>query len=200
MKIVVATNNKGKLKEIKEILGESHEILSLEDIGFFEDIPETEDSFLKNAMLKAKAVSVKTGLPALADDSGLVVNALNGAPGIYSARYAGEPSNSENNNKKLLNAMGNKKNREAHFVASCVLWFPSGTFLHGEGKVFGEILKAPQGEQGFGYDPLFFYPPLNKSFAELSSEEKNSLSHRGTALKTLQEILNIYQKNHRGKA
>ena len=176
-------------------MGGRFETLTLKDVGFFEDVPENEDTFYGNALVKAKTISDKFGLPALADDSGLCVESLNGEPGVQSAYYSlGGKSvewqqNSKcsdiDNNALLLKNLGKAKNREAYFVSCVVIHFPNGKIAKGEGKVYGEILTEPRGENGFGYDPLFLYPPLNKTLAELTAEEKNEISHRKNALTNL---------------
>lgn len=182
MKLVAATGNRHKLAEMREILN-SHEILSAEDAGFLGDVEETGTTFLENALIKARAVSQATGLPALADDSGLCVEALGGAPGIYSARYSG--AGSAENRALLLKNLCGVENRRAFFACAVALVFPDGRELTAEGRSYGTILNAERGEGGFGYDPLFFSEDLQKSFAEASEEEKNSVSHRGRALAAL---------------
>ncbi|MCR4661308.1 MAG: XTP/dITP diphosphatase [Clostridia bacterium] len=185
MKLVLATNNVNKIREMKSILGNFfEEIVTLKEIGFNDDVEETGDTFFENALIKAKAISKFSNLPALADDSGLVVEALNGEPGVYSARYAGD-HNDENNIKKLLDKLKNVNNRKAKFVTSIVLYYPNGEYIETTGEVYGNIIDEKRGSNGFGYDPVFFSTELNKTFAEASGEEKNSVSHRGRALKML---------------
>jgi XTP/dITP diphosphohydrolase len=191
MKIVLASGNQGKLKEFNQLFSNtSFEIVTQSDLGV-KDVEETGLSFIENAILKARHASAVTGLPALADDSGLVVNALNGAPGIYSARYAGEKAGSMENIAKLLTVLGEQPDRDAHF--HCVLAFLTHANdpapLICEGKWFGKILLAPQGEKGFGYDPIFYCSQTKQSAAELSPEIKNKISHRGLALKLLLQSL-----------
>lgn len=186
MKIVIATHNQGKLREIKEILA-GHEILSAEEAGFFEDVEETGTTFAENASIKARAVCEATGLPALADDSGLCVDALGGAPGVYSARYSG--GGSAENRKKLLKSLHGVENRRAHFACALCLAFPDGRELTAEGKTYGQILTEERGTGGFGYDSLFLSDDLKKSFAEAGEEEKNAVSHRGRALRALAKQL-----------
>lgn len=183
--IVAATNNPDKLREIREILGTKFSILSLKDEGVSVEIDENGLSFYDNALIKAKTVTELTGKPSLADDSGLIVPALGGAPGIYSARYGGEDCDSLLNRAKLLKEMKNIENRDASFYSSIVLFFPDSTVVSAEGEAKGMILKEEQGTKGFGYDSLFFSFALKKSFAEATPEEKNSVSHRGVALKNL---------------
>ncbi len=188
MQLVLATNNKHKLKEIKSMLGEKFSgILSLSEAGVDVEIEETGSTFEQNAFIKASTVSKLTGKAALADDSGLEVEALGGAPGVYSARYAGEDQNDENNIKKLLSALRGEKNRRASFTTVLCLYYPDGTTVYAEGKTRGEILTEKRGQNGFGYDPVFFSDDLKKAFGEATDEEKNSVSHRGRALRTLLE-------------
>ncbi len=184
--IVLATRNQGKIKEITELLsGYDIEIKSLNDFGPIPSVEETGETFDDNAYIKAHFTARVLGLPAIADDSGLVVEALDGAPGVYSARYAGEGATDEENNMKLLKEMEGKTNRNAHFETAVILAVPRGPALTYIGKVEGEITESPRGENGFGYDPLFYYPPMSKTFAQMTGEEKNSISHRGKAIKEL---------------
>lgn len=180
--IVAATGNEHKLKEMREIL-QGFTVISAREAGFFEDVEETGKTFLENAFLKARAVVKKTGRAALADDSGLTVDALNGAPGIYSARYSG--GGSKENRKLLLKNMQGKTDRRASFVCAVALVFPDGRELSAIGRTYGRILEEERGENGFGYDSLFFSDDLHKTFAEASDEEKNFVSHRGRALTEL---------------
>jgi XTP/dITP diphosphohydrolase len=197
MDLIIATNNPHKLSEIKAILGGKFNCFSLKEKGFNQDIAETGNTFLQNAVIKAKTISLAFGCPALADDSGLQVTPLNNQPDIHSAYYAyvGKKAKWQSecdhnaNNLKLLNALKGEKNRQAFFTSSVVIYYPSGKILHGQGKVEGEILTAPKGANGFGYDPLFFYQPLNKTFAELSPPEKNTVSHRKLALEQLLSLV-----------
>lgn len=192
LQIVVATNNLDKLREIREILGNTFEILSLKDEGVAIEIIENGDSFYENALIKAKTISCLTGKPALADDSGLMVDSLGGAPGIFSARYGGEECDSILNRNKLLKELSGKKNRNASFHSTIVLYFPNGEVFHADGKVDGCILEEERGEFGFGYDSLFFAYEIRKSFAEASPQEKNKISHRGRAL---DKLLANYKNN-----
>lgn len=198
-RLVLASGNRGKLAEFQQLLGEcAFDVVAQPELRIPE-IEETGLSFVENAILKARNAAQHSGLPALADDSGLEVDALHGAPGIYSARYAGLPSpgdtksNDDRNNQKLLDALAyvEKENRNARY--QCVLVFmrhardPSPIICQGTWK--GEILTAPRGNQGFGYDPLFFIPALQKTAAELPSAQKNQLSHRGQAMRALLTVL-----------
>lgn len=193
-RIVLASHNAGKIQEIRSLLSD----LSLEVISQAEfaigDIPETAPTFIENALLKARYVTEKTGLPAIADDSGLEVDALNGAPGIYTARYAGEPSNAVNNIEKLLQEMQGITNRRARFRSVCVLLrhAQDPAPVIAEGIWEGEILTAPRGQQGFGYDPVFYVPEYQCAAAELAFEVKNQCSHRAKALTLLkQKVLSL---------
>lgn len=184
--IVLATRNQGKIKEITELLSSYDiDIKSLNDFGPIPTVEETGTTFDDNAYIKAHFTARVLGLPAIADDSGLVVEALEGAPGVYSARYAGEGATDEENNKKLLKEMEGKTNRKAHFETAVILAVPRGPALTYIGKVEGEITESTRGDNGFGYDPLFYYQPMSKTFAQMTGEEKNSISHRGQAIKEL---------------
>lgn len=185
--LVVASGNAGKIREIASILSE-YNVVGYKQLGFTEEIEETGESFYENALIKAKTVSDALGLPALADDSGLCVDALHGAPGIYSARYAGDGSD-ESNIDKLLLAMKDEKDRSAKFVSAVVLYYPDGKIVFAQGETEGEILYERKGTGGFGYDPVFFSKDLNKSFGEASACEKNAVSHRGRALAALRNKL-----------
>jgi len=189
MKIVIASNNQKKLAELKNILSNSLDtefsLLTLNDVGFFEEIEENGTTFEENAMIKAQTVA-RLGYITIADDSGLCVDSLGGAPGVYSARYAGEPRSDKRNNEKLLadikNAGGSFPS-PARFVSVIACVNPTnGKTLIARGECEGAIIDTPRGENGFGYDPLFLYPPLNKTFAELDSAEKNEISHRARSL------------------
>lgn len=189
MKLVFATNNLNKLAEVQKMLPTSIELLSLKDINCFDDIEETAATLEGNAQIKANHITEKFGYNCFADDTGLEVDALNGAPGVYSARYAGEPANTENNMQKLLSELGDSSNRNAQFRTSICLNLDGEQFLF-NGICKGEILNSKQGEQGFGYDPIFKPEGFMKSFAEMTSEEKNAISHRGRAIQKLVEYLN----------
>lgn len=178
-KIVVASNNKGKIREFKQILSD-YEVLSLADCNISVDVEETGTTFEENALIKAKAIYEIIGVPVISDDSGLVVDALGGDPGVYSARYAGE-HNDEANNALLLKNLEDKSDRSAKFV-SAVVYYDGERTLVGRGEVKGTILYEKHGDAGFGYDPLFFSTELNKCFGEATAEEKNSVSHRYRAI------------------
>ena len=196
MKIVIASNNKHKISEITAILHKNVstdiELLSLADIGFFDDIEENGTTFEENALIKALAAS-DLGYMAMADDSGLMVDHLDGAPGVYSARYAGEPCDDKKNNEKLLKALEGTtpEQRGAKFVSTIAFVNPANKEhpLFARGECPGEILYDYKGTGGFGYDPLFYYAPLDKTFAELTAEEKNSISHRARALAVFCDML-----------
>ncbi|MDY6367513.1 MAG: RdgB/HAM1 family non-canonical purine NTP pyrophosphatase [Clostridia bacterium] len=186
-KIVVATSNKGKLKEFSQILSD-YVIISMKDAGFKGEIEETGKTFRENAYLKAKTVADSLGVPALADDSGLCVNALGGAPGIYSARYS-EDGTDKSNRELLLKNMKGLSDRTAKFI--CVLCYvePCGKVIYAEGETYGKILESEQGSAGFGYDPVFFSDDLNKSMGEALPDEKNSVSHRARAIFAIKDKL-----------
>lgn len=191
MKLVFATNNQNKLKEVQEMLMNSIEILSLKDIKCFDEIEETATTLEGNAKLKADYITKNFGYNCFADDTGLEVESLNGKPGVYSARFAGEPRNSENNMKKLLSELEKKTNRNAQFRTSICLNIDTKQFIF-EGTCKGEILTKKQGEKGFGYDPIFKPNKYDTSFAEMSSKEKNKISHRGIAIQELVKFLKNY--------
>jgi len=188
LKLVFATNNRHKLKEVKAMLTDI-ELLSLNDINCFDDIPETADTLEGNAILKANFISEKYGLNCFADDTGLEVEVLNNDPGVYSARYAGENGDAENNINKLLYELENKKNRKAQFRTAIALNIQGKQFIF-EGICKGEILQKKQGNSGFGYDPIFLPSGSNESFAEMNINKKASISHRGKAIKKLVLFLN----------
>jgi len=184
--IVLATSNQNKVREFQEILaGFPLRVASLKDFPQIPEVVEDGKTFEENAYKKALHTAKILGLPAIADDSGLCVDALHGEPGVYSARYAGETASDDGNCRKLLKKMENITNRKARFVCVISIAVPSGPALTYEDFCQGEILREKRGESGFGYDPLFWFPPLDKSFAELSSIEKNRVSHRGKALAQL---------------
>lgn len=188
MKLVFASNNKNKIIEIKHQLPADIELLSLEDIGCHEDIPETADTIEGNAILKADYVTKKYGYDCFADDTGLEVDALNGAPGVYSARYAGEQKNANDNMNKLLDELGDNHNRSARFKTVIALNLNGEQHLF-TGIVDGNITTHKAGNQGFGYDPVFIPAGLNQTFAEISLNEKAMLSHRGRAVTQLLNFL-----------
>lgn len=192
MKILLATQNQGKVRELQELLaGEDIEVLSLLDIPDWEDVEETEKTFADNAALKARAAVLRTGLIALADDSGLEVDALDGAPGVYSARFAGEPKDDERNNDKLLYLLESipDDKRTAHFRCALVIAMPDGKEYLTEGMVEGRILRQRRGTGGFGYDPLFFVSGFARTMAELDMTQKNEISHRSQAFRKVIPIL-----------
>ncbi len=193
MKVVLASKNKHKLEEISKITEKFDMELVLEsELGVDIDVEETGSTFEENSFLKAEAVMKATGLPALADDSGIAVDALNGEPGIYSARYGFDESLDDRGRLNLL--LKNTENvpddkRQAKFVCVITLVTPQGQTIQARGEVHGMLLRAPAGENGFGYDPIFYYPPYGKSMAQVSPEEKNRVSHRANALKVFYEKL-----------
>lgn len=193
--IVLATNNQSKVHEFNAILSANgyggFKVLSLKDCGFKGEIIEDADTFEGNAYKKAKAVADFTGLTAVADDSGLEVDALNGAPGVYSARYAGEGASADMLIAKLLSELDGVKagDRTAHFTTVMCAVFPDGKTICKRGECHGVILDKPAGTEGFGYDPVFYYPPLNKTFAQIETAEKNKVSHRAMAFNKLIKAL-----------
>lgn len=190
MKAVLASHNKKKMAEMRAILSElGVEILSQADVGVDIEPEETGTTFEENARIKAEAIMQATGLPAIADDSGLVVDALNGEPGVYSARYGGEGLDDTGRWQLLLKNMEGKENRACRFVSVICCAFPDGSQLMTQGECHGVVAEGPRGEGGFGYDPVFWLPEKGKSMAELSPEEKNSISHRGNALRVFKEEL-----------
>ena len=187
MTVVLASRNQGKVKELQklldELLGDVIELKSLNDVGITEEIEENGTTFEENAMIKAEAAA-RSGYLGLADDSGLVVPALNMEPGIYSARYAGEHGDDAANNALLLKKLQGVADRRAAFICSLVMVFPDGGVpIRAVGAVEGEILLSERGKNGFGYDPLFWYDPMGKTLAEMTAEEKNAISHRGAAVR-----------------
>ena len=184
-KIIIATHNKGKLKEFEQIFKGRFEVCALPYNGFDGEAEETGTTFYENALLKAKYVYENTGELTIADDSGLCVNALNGAPGIYSARYGGENASQKDKNKILIEALADKTDRSAKFVCSLVLYGKNGVVATGTGEVKGSILFAEDGNGGFGYDPIFYANELGKSFGTATEDEKNSVSHRARAIQDL---------------
>lgn len=190
MKLVIASQNQGKLREFRQILGKYFdEIISMAEAGVDTAAAETGETFRENALLKARYLYDRLHCACLADDSGLCVDALNGAPGVYSARYAGEHGDDRANNRKLLENLNPAEDRSAEFVSCIALILDDGRVLCGEGRVRGEILREEQGTGGFGYDPLFYSTELKKSFGIASAEEKNSVSHRYRAAMDLLEKL-----------
>ena len=192
MKLLVATNNMGKLREFNKILGElGIECVSLKDMGINIDVEEDGETFLENAKIKAEEVFKIAGIPTVSDDSGLEVDALSGEPGVYSARYAGVHGDDEANNRLLLQKLKDvpDEKRSARFKCAIYLVMSEDKHYFSEGSAEGFILHSKKGENGFGYDPLFFSSDLKKGFAEASDEEKNSVSHRGKALRELKKKL-----------
>ena len=196
MEIVIASRNKHKIEELEALLSKyvaGVKLLSLDDVGIVGDIEENGTTFSENALIKARAAA-SSGKIGVGDDSGLCVNALDGAPGIFSARFAGEHGNDAANNEKLLRELSDKSDRSAAFVCAIACVMPNGREITVEGRAEGTILHSASGNNGFGYDPLFYYPPLDKTFASLSPEEKNGISHRARAVeafaKELAKILN----------
>ena len=193
MKVVLASKNKHKLVEISKITEQfDMELVLQSELGMDIDVEETGTTFEENSFLKAEAVMKATGLPALADDSGIAVDALNGEPGIYSARYGFDDSLDDWGRLQLL--LKNTEHvpdgqRQAQFVCVITMVTPEGKTIQARGEIHGELLRAPAGENGFGYDPIFYYPPYGKSTAEMSPEEKNEVSHRANALKVFYEKL-----------
>lgn len=184
MKLVFASNNKNKIQEIQALVPNTIQIVSLEDIGCTEDIPETADTIEGNAILKANYVTEKYGYDCFADDTGLEVEALNGAPGVYSARYAGEQKDANDNMDKLLSELKDKSNRKANFKTVIALNLNGKQNLF-TGIINGKIIDEKIGTNGFGYDPIFVADGFDKTFAELSMKEKSTISHRGIAVKEL---------------
>lgn len=188
MKLNFATNNNHKLKEVQEVLGDSFQIESLHELGIHEDIPENQQTLEGNALQKARFLYKRTGESCFADDTGLEVEALNGAPGVYSARYAGESKNSLDNMALLLKNMEGKQNRKARFRTVIALILDGKEYFF-EGIVNGVITEQPRGTAGFGYDPLFVPDGYATTFAEMDSESKNAISHRGLAVEKLAAFL-----------
>jgi len=187
-RIVLASGNNHKIKEISQMLPD-YEVVGYKQLGFDFEIEENGKTFYENALIKAKTVSEALNLPALADDSGICVDALGGEPGIYSARYAGDGIDAHNNQLLLKNMLG-QKNRNAKFVCCMVLYKPDGSIVTATGETHGQIMDACYGENGFGYDPLFFSNDLNKCLGIATAEEKNTISHRFRAIELLKKELN----------
>ena len=191
MKLLIASNNQHKIDEIKQILGNKFEqILSLSEAGIVCDPEENGKTFLDNALIKVRAVAKLTDMPVLGDDTGLCVDALNGAPGVHSARFAGDHDNAKNR-AKLLYELQDETNRKAHFSTAVALLYPDGRLVTAEGRADGEILHTEVGANGFGYDSLFYCNEIGKTFAEATAEEKNAVSHRGRALQNLANKLEM---------
>ena len=184
MQMIAATGNSGKIREI--------DVISAHDAGIDVDVEETGSSFVENALIKARSIAMFCDSVVIADDSGLCVDALGGRPGIHSARYAGENATDKDRINKLLAELDAEENRAARFVTVAAVVLPDGREFTAMGEVHGHILQSPTGENGFGYDPVFYCDELNKSFAEASAEEKNSVSHRSRALKAIYEKIKDY--------
>ena len=195
MRFVLASNNARKLEELRQILSQmGHEVLSQREVGLNLTVEETGTTFEENARLKARGASDALGLPVIADDSGLMVDALDGAPGVYSARYGGEGLDDRGRNALLLKNMEGKENRSARFVCCICCRFPDGREITARGECPGQILEGPRGKDGFGYDPVFYMPEYGKTMAEMTPVEKNAVSHRGRALERLAAELRKIQK------
>ena len=190
LKFALGTANPGKVREMCDILcGLGFEVATRDELGIDIDIEETGSTFLENATLKAEAICKASGLPAIADDSGLCIDALGGAPGVYSSSFGGEGLSELERCGFLLNKMANMEHRGAKFVSTIVCVFPDGKVLSAEGECRGEILKVPRGHGGFGYDPVFIAEGMDKAMAELTPEMKNAISHRGKALAKFSELI-----------
>ena len=186
MKLIIASNNKHKIYEIKKILcGKFSEIVSLAEAGINHETVEDGETFSQNAYKKAKEIAEISGYPALADDSGICVDALGGAPGVYSARFCGEHGDDEGNNALLLKKLEGSVNRKAHYACAMALVYPDGRCVDSIGYMYGEITENPRGNRGFGYDPLFIPMGESRTVAEMTDEEKNLISHRANALSEL---------------
>ena len=190
MKLIIASNNAHKIYEIKKILGSKFsQILSMKEAGIVHETVEDGNTFMENAYKKAKDIAEISGFAALADDSGICADALDGRPGIYSARFSGEHGNDEDNNRLLLEMLEDKTDKRAHYTCAMALVYPDGESVTAEGYMYGEITHNPRGEAGFGYDPLFIPTGETRTVAEMTEEEKNAISHRANALKELIEKL-----------
>ncbi len=190
--IILATRNRGKIRELQALMKDfGIEVTSIADVQGAPEVEEDADTFLENSLKKAREIARATGIMALADDSGLVVDALGGAPGVFSARYAGDNATDQENYLKLLEEMKDipDEERTARFKCVMVLFHPSGQWISAEGSCEGVIARKPAGSEGFGYDPVFFVPKLSRCMAQISPEEKNAISHRGNALEKLREML-----------
>ncbi|MBR2380915.1 MAG: RdgB/HAM1 family non-canonical purine NTP pyrophosphatase [Clostridia bacterium] len=187
MKLIIASNNKHKIYEIKKILGSQFsEILSLSEAGISHETVEDGTTFLENAEKKAREIAELSGCPALADDSGICAHALDGAPGVYSARFSGTHGDDEANNRILIKMLSDKEDKGAHYTAAVVLAYPDGKIISAEGHMYGRIIDTPRGERGFGYDPIFVpVEDESRTVAEMTDEEKNKISHRARALAEL---------------
>ena len=196
IKYVLATSNPGKIQEMREILsGLDIDFITREDLGINFEIEETGSTFRDNALIKAKAICEAAGLPAISDDSGLMVDALDGGPGVNSSSFGGEGLDNERRCAYLLEKLRGEEQRGAKFVCTIVCAFPDGRILTAEGECPGSIADSPRGSNGFGYDPVFFARGMNKTMAELPPEEKNRLSHRGKALRRFSELVSSEMKD-----
>lgn len=193
MKLILATNNQHKVREIKEILQPYFtEIITLQEAGIEHETVEDGTTFQENALKKAREIAGLSGMPALADDSGICVEALGGAPGVHSARYAAKDdqnASDADNRRLLLKNMKGMKDRRAYFACAAVIFWPDGKSISAEGRFYGEVAYEEKGQNGFGYDSIFYVPEYGCTSAEMSSEQKNSLSHRGKALRELADRL-----------
>ena len=188
MKLIIASNNAHKIYEIKKMLGSKFsDILSMKEAGIIHETVEDGKTFLENAYKKAREIAEISGAASLADDSGICIDALGGAPGIFSARFAGEHGNDEANNALVLEKLSGETNRSAHYTCAISLVYPDGTHVSSEGYMYGDITENPRGNGGFGYDPLFVIKGESRTVAEMSEEEKNAVSHRRRALDALLE-------------
>ena len=187
--LIFVTHNAHKSEEVKAIVGNNFNVKNLSDINMFDEIPETGSTFKENALQKAQYLYDKLKCNCFADDSGLSVDALNGEPGVLSARYAGEPSNSQRNTEKLLNVLKDETNRKAQFITVIAVILDGETYFF-EGIIHGTITKSPQGEGGFGYDPIFIPDGYDKTFAELPADVKNKISHRAIAMEKFKQFIN----------
>jgi len=196
--ILIVTSNRKKLKEMLDVFNLDYcKFLTLNDFPSI-NIVENGETFFDNALIKAKTAATKFNVISLGEDSGLVVDALNGKPGVYSHRFAGETATDKQNNELILSLLKDVplEKRTAHFVSSVVLCSPDGRFITAEGRIDGIIIDEPKGENGFGYDPIFYYPPLKKTFAELTDEEKNRISHRKIAIEKIKpKLLDFLEEN-----
>jgi non-canonical purine NTP pyrophosphatase (RdgB/HAM1 family) len=194
-KLFVATKNQHKLDEIREIFaGSGLEIRSSLDVDGIPDVEETGASFAENSLLKARAIAALVDGIVIADDSGIEVESLDGRPGIYSARYGGDGATNAQQNSLLISELSTKQDRTCNYNCTIAIVYPDGTNDVVEGKVFGEVAKKPSGNNGFGYDPIFYLPQFGKTFGEISSEEKHKISHRGQALRKAQQLIELYQQ------
>ena len=193
MKFVMATQNKKKQEEMTKVLSElGIVVVSEADLGVKIEVEETGETFAENSLLKAKAVMEKTGLPAIADDSGLCIKALNGGPGVYSARFGGEELTDKDRYMLVLELMRGQTDRSAYFHTTITCAFPNGDVLRADGDCEGTIAYVPMGDDGFGYNPIFFVPEKKKTFAQMTLEERSAISHRGKALRALKNTLTDY--------